>query len=420
MRIMIMAQCYAPENVSAAVLITELAVDLVKHGHQVSVITGAPNYPDGRVYEGYRNQLYQVEMLDGVRIIRTWSYISPSKKFWPRLFHYGTYSVSSFYGGLMAGCPDVLVSFSPPLPLGLSAWLLSRIWRRPWLLQIEDLYPDAAVAAGVLKNKIVINFFLKMEQFLYVHSQRISVISESFRRVLLAKGVPCPNIEVIPVWANPDQVRPMPKDNSFRHKHGLDGKFVVIYAGNIGLTSCLEDVLAAAEILRNRNDIQIVLVGEGVKKESLEAESRAKNLNNVLFLPYQPREVFAEMLAAADMGLVTLNPGACLSSLPSKTFNVMASGRPILAVTPPEGEVARLIRVAGCGWNVPPTSPRKLAGVIVELKGQSSLLDQMGKNGRSYLERYYARSRCVDIYEMMLTTLYNKTRTKIAHVEGVS
>jgi hypothetical protein len=120
------------------------------------------------------------------------------------------------------------------------------------------------------------------------------------------------------------------------------------------------------------------------------------------------------------MGLVTLNQGACLSSLPSKTFNVMASARPILAVTPPEGEVARLIRVAGCGWNVPPTSPRKLAGVIVELKGQSSLLDQMGKNGRSYLERYYARSRCVDIYEIMLTTLYNKTRAKIAHVEGIS
>ncbi len=414
-----MAQCYAPENVSAAVLITELATDLVKRGHSVTVITGAPNYPYGIVFEGYRNHPYSVETLDGVRVIRTWSYISPSRKFWSRLLHYGTYSATSFYGGLFAGAPDVIVSFSPPLPLGFSAWLLSRIWRIPWLLQIEDLFPDAAVAAGVMTNKSVINFFLGMENFLYRKARHISVISKSFRQTLLSKGVPASKIEVIPVWADPDEVRPLQKENGFRHKHGLNGKFVVLYAGNIGLTSCLEDVLAAAEILRNRNDIRIVFVGEGVKKEALEAESRARNLDNVLFLPYQPREEFAEMLAAADMGLVTLNPGAGFSSLPSKTFNVMASGRPILAVTPQTGEVARLIRVAGCGWNVLPSSPRKLAGTIIELKGQGSLLTQMGKNGRCYLERHYARSRCVDAYEKMLTTLFEQTRVKTTPVREV-
>ena len=122
MRILFMAQCYAPEDISAAVLITELATDLAKRGHQVSIITGAPNYPHGRVFKGFRNQLYQVETLDGVRVVRTWSYISPSKKFWPRIFHYGTYSATAFYGGLFAGRPDVLVSYSPPLPLGLSAF----------------------------------------------------------------------------------------------------------------------------------------------------------------------------------------------------------------------------------------------------------------------------------------------------------
>src|SRR5690349_12751692 len=143
MHIMLMAQCYAPESVSAAVLITELATDLVRRGHRVTIVTGAPNYPQGRVFEGYRNRLYSSEMLDGVRVIRTWSYISPAKKTLPRLLHYGTYSATAFYGGLLAGKPDVLVSFSPPLPLGLSAWLLRRLWRIPWVLQIEDLYPDA-------------------------------------------------------------------------------------------------------------------------------------------------------------------------------------------------------------------------------------------------------------------------------------
>ena len=276
MRIMFMAQCYAPENISAAVLITELAVDLAARGHEVTVITGAPNYPYGRLFEGYRNRVYSVETLEGVRVVRTWSFISPSKKFWPRLFHYGSYSATSFYGGWFAGRPDVIVSYSPPLPLGLSAWLLSLIFRVPWVLQIEDLFPDAAVAAGVLTNKRAISLFRGLESFLYRAARHISVISKNYRQTLLSKGVPDSKIEVIPVWADPAAIRPMPKENAFRRSHGLADKFVVMYTGNIGLTSCLEDVLGAAEILKNRNDIQIVIVGEGVKKESLAAEARTE------------------------------------------------------------------------------------------------------------------------------------------------
>jgi colanic acid biosynthesis glycosyl transferase WcaI len=252
MKILFMAQCYAPEDVSAAILITELATDLAKRGHHVTVVTGAPNYPQGRVFKGYHNRIYRTETLDKVRVIRTWSYISPSRKFWSRILHYGTYSATAFYGGLFAGCPDVIVSYSPPLPLGISAWLLSRIFRVPWVLQLEDLYPDAAIAAGVMTNKRVINFFLGMEKFLYRHAQRISVISRSFQQILLKKGIRNSKIEFIPVWADPDEVRPMEKHNAFRREHGLNEKFVVMYAGNIGVTSCLEDVLCAAEILREK------------------------------------------------------------------------------------------------------------------------------------------------------------------------
>ena len=419
MHILFMAQCYAPENVSAAILITELATDLVTRGHQVSLITGAPNYPHGRVFKGYRNQLFQVETLDGVRVIRTWSYISPSRKFWPRLFHYGTYSATAFYGGLAGGRPDVLVSYSPPLPLGLSAWLLSRIWRVPWVLQLEDLYPEAAIAAGVMKNKKVIDLFLWMEQFLYQKSHLISVISESFRQTLLAKRVPNSKIELIPTWADPDEVRPLPKENSFRRAHGLEDKFVVMYAGNIGLTSCLEDVEHAAEILRDRNDIQFVIVGEGVKKEALEAEMHSKQLTNIVFLPYQPREIFPEMLAAADVILVTLNPGAALSSLPSKIFSAMASARPVLTVAPLGSELAHIVEEAGCGWIVPPRSPAEVAAAIVESISQELALVGMGQKGRAYLEKYYSRNHCVEAYEKMLLNLYNHFQWKPANLGGV-
>lgn len=415
MRILFLGQCYAPEDVSAAVLITELATDLVERGHQVTVVTGAPSYPYGRVFKGYRNRFYSTEMLDGVRIIRTWSYISPSTKIIPRLLHYGTYSVTAFYGGLFAGRPDVILSYSPPLPLGLSAWLLSRIFHAPWVLQLEDLYPDAAIAAGVMKNKFLIDFFRGIEQFLYRHAHRISVISQSFRRNLLSKGIPDSKIEFIPIWADPDAVSPMQKQNTFRREHNLNGKFVVMYAGNIGLTSCLEDVLCAAEILREKKDIQFVIIGEGVKKSFLEAETRARQLNNILFLPFQPREKFSEMLAAADIGLVTLNESASLSSLPSKIFNVMASARPILAVSPPGSEMTQIVDAAGCGWNVPPGSPERLAETIIQLKERETDLTQMGKNGRTCLEKNYSRNRCVDAYEKMLTEMDEQARRKAAY-----
>lgn len=416
MRILFMAQCYAPENVSAAVLITELATDLAKRGHRVTMVTGAPNYPQGHIFKGYHNRFCATEILDGVRVIRTWSYISSSRKLWPRLLHYGTYSATAFYGGLFAGRPDVIVNYSPPLPLGLSAWLLSRIFCVPWVLQLEDLYPDAAIAAGVITNKRVINFLEGMEKFLYLNSERISVISKNFRQILIKKGIQDSKIETIPTWADPDKVRPMQKQNAFRREHGLNGKFVVMYAGNIGITSCLEDILHAAEILREKKDIQFVIVGEGIKKESLEAEAEAKQLVNILFLPFQPRENFSEMLAAADLSLVTLNANAAFSSLPSKVFNVMASARPLLTITPLGSELMQIVQEAGCGWNVPPQSPEKLAEIIIKLKKHESRLIQMGRNGRACFEQNYSRARCVDAYEMMLTTLCNRTHLKNSHI----
>ncbi len=405
MRVMLMAQCYAPENVSAAVLITELATDLVKRGHQVTVVTGAPNYPYGRVFEGYRNPAYQVEWLDGVRVVRTWSYISPHKTFWRRMFHYGTYSASAFYGGLLAGKPDILLSYSPPLPLGLSAWILSRIWQVPWVLQLEDLYPEAAVAAGVLHNRAAIRFFTWIEKFQYSRATHFSVISSVFRQNLLEKGVAAEKITLIPNWADPEIVRPLPKENSFRSQHGNGSKFIILYAGNMGVTSSLEDVLGAAVALKEVPDVYFLMIGEGVKKPELEQSAKLNKLKNISFLPYQPRESFPEVLAAADVGLVTINCNSSLSSLPSKVFNFMASARPILAVAPPESELARLIEATNCGISVAPEHPELLAGAILSLKQDANRIDEMGRNGRSRLETMYSRAGCIDMVEQMFLKL---------------
>lgn len=390
-----MAQRYAPEEVSGAVLATELATDLVVyHGHQITFVTGAPNYPVGRVYSGYRNSLATREKLDGVQVIRTWSYISHRKTFLRRILNYGTFSATAFWGGLLAERPDLIFSYSPPLPLGLSAWLLSRIWRIPWILRVEDLYPDAAVAAGVLRNKAAIKFFSKLERFIYRRADHISLISEGFRRNLLAKGVSPGKLSVTPVWADPDIVHPMSEENEFRRENGLNGKFVILYAGALGHTSALEDVVSAAELLKDVTEVCFVIVGEGIKKKSLMKYAADKRLDNVNFLSFQPRQRFAEMLSAADLSLVTLNRNSFSSSLPSKTFNIMASARPILAVTPPESEIAQLVSEGNCGINVPPSEPSKLAQTILQLKEDVSCLKEMGDNGRKLLESRFSRREC--------------------------
>ena len=184
--------------------------------------------------------------------------------------------------------------------------------------------------------------------------------------------------------------------------------FVILYAGNIGLTSCLEDVLAASEFLKGDLEIRFVIVGEGVKKNSLQELARQKGLNNILFLPYQPREKFSEMLAAADLSLVTLNLRSSLTSLPSKIFNLMASARPILAIAPPDSELANLVEAADCGVVVPPGQANALATAILNLKQQRARTKEMGDNGRNQLVKKYSRANCVDLHEQMLLSLYTQ------------
>jgi colanic acid biosynthesis glycosyl transferase WcaI len=410
-----MAQHYAPEEVSGAVLATELAEDLAVRGHAVSFVTSAPSYPYGRVYDGYSNELLSRETKNGVHLVRVWSWISPVKSFWRRILNYGTFSLLALAGGLAAGKTDVLMSVSPPLPLGITAWLVSRIRNVPWLLRVEDLYPDAAVAAGVLRNSLAIRFFRWLEEFLYQRADHISVISESFRQNLMGKGVPPAKLSVLPVWADPDFVQPMEKENEFRRANGLCGKFVLLYSGNLGYNSALEDVIEAAHVLLDRQDIAFVIVGEGVKKPALQALAQAHGLSNVSFLPYQPRAAYSEILAAADLSLVTMSQAATHTSLPSKIFNIMASARPILAVVHENSEIASLIGNGPVGVVVSPAQPVELAKKILALKENPEQLGKWGIQGRRLLQQQYSRERCIDIYER---TLENTRRAFVLGTES--
>ncbi len=267
----------------------------------------------------------------------------------------------------------------------------------PWILRVEDLFPDAAISVNVINNKLIIKFLYFIEKFLYDKAQHISLISEGFKKILNTKGISEKKISVTPVWVDSTKITPK-TSSKFRNDNNLSEKFIVMYSGNMGITSALEDILDAAVMLRDVPFIIFVLIGEGNKKKSIIEFIESNHLINVLVFPYQPRDAYNDLLAAADLGLVTLNPNSSAFSLPSKTFSIMASGRPVFAVTPKNSEISQLIRAENCGINVEPGDPELIAKQIIELASQKEKLKMFSQNGRIAVEEKFSRAVCVNSF----------------------
>jgi colanic acid biosynthesis glycosyl transferase WcaI len=394
MRILLVTQYFKPESIGSPIWIHELAVDVVSMGHHVTVLTGFPNYPGRIIFEGYRGKFFQREWLDGVEVIRTFIYASPNEAFWSRALNFGSFCASSGLGGLAARRPDVTYCIIPPMPLGLSAEFIGLIKHTPVVVNVQDIYPDIAISLGLLRNRMAIRFFQGMERFIYKHAAGVVVISDGFKDNLLRKGIPAKKIHVVPNWADPDFIRPGRKDNSFRRGLGVGDRFTLIYSGNLSHNSNVEPVIEAAWLLKNE-PFAFVIVGDGVRKADLMREAEEKRLKNVYFLPFQSLEEYPQVLTAADMNLVTLNMQATMASVPSKVFKMMASGKPILAITAKGNEVHRLVTQAGCGLCVHPDDPVGLANALRYAASQRGDLEQMGTNGRRYLEEHFTRHKCV-------------------------
>ncbi len=402
MTILLIAGYYYPETIGAGIWIRQLAIDLKAQGHEVSVLTSFPNYPHGSIFSGYRNRLVHRETIDGISVIRTWTYATPSKAFWARVAAFGSFCASAAFGGLLARTrADVVYAILPPLPLGLSALLLARAVRARLILNVQDIYPDVAVSLGVLRNPYAIRFFANLERWIYRKADRIVVISEGFRRNLLNKGVRSEKLTVVPNWADCESIRPLGRENSFRQQHSRPGEFVVLYSGGLSHNSHLEPVLEAARLLAN-DSFRFLIAGEGVHKTALMGHAARLNLQNVSFLPFQPLNQYAEALAAADATLVTLHPGATFASVPSKVYKQMAAGRPIVAVAETESEIARLVEESGCGLSIPPNDVNGLAEALRRLAVRREETILMGAAGRQYIENVCSRGRCVTAVERAL------------------
>ena len=385
-------------------LMYELAVDLVGHGHRVSVITGIPRYtlPEG-AEKRYRRKLFVRETIDGVSVLRLPMLPFPRRVPLARGLEHFVIALQYLLGGLVKGPQTVALVYSPPLPLGLSAYLIRRIYRCPYVFNVQDIYPQVAIDLGLLKSRLLIRMAEAMERFTYRHAAHITVHSGGNRDLLIARGVPLEKLTVISNWVDTELIRPGQRLNGFRQEHGLGNKFVVSFAGVMGFGQGLETVLGAAEFLSDQHDIQFLMVGDGSLKEMLVKQVRDREIGNVQFLPMQPREEYTNVLAASDACLVILDANVKTPVVPAKLLSIMASGRPVVGSLPQGGDTPRIIDDAQCGVHVPGGDPQALAGAILELYQQPEKRDAFGHNGRAYAEAHFSRGACVAQYESLLS-----------------
>lgn len=400
MKVLITTQVFPPEVHPTAVMVKELATDLWQQGFEVTVATGFPHHPYGRLYPGYKTRLLQNDSINGFRVVRGWHLIHPSPALIIRALVMATQCGAFCLDAVFSPRPDVVISYGPPLIGPWTSAFIARSQGARLITVIYDIYPDVAVDLGKLNHPGAIRMARNIESTVYRRSDRIVVLSEGFRRMLVAeKGVPPGKIAVIPAWLDGGDVFPSPRDNLWRREMGISpDKFVVLYSGTIGLVSGAEAVVEAARHLRAYPDILFVLVGAGQAKDRVERLARRDKLENIRFFPFQPRERLSEVQAVADVSLVTLAPGRGKTSVPSKVLGYMAAARPIIAAVDGDCDTAEVIRRAGCGLVVPPAQAEALAKAIIHYKFQPRACQLAGKAGYKYFLSNYERGSVLRTY----------------------
>ncbi|WP_107806640.1 glycosyltransferase family 4 protein [Nodularia spumigena] len=421
MYILIYSYNYYPEPIGIAPLMTELAEGLVEQGHKVRVITGMPNYPQRQIYDEYQGKWYLTEQKNGVTIQRSYLRIKSKPNLFDRLLLELSFVFTSLPQALKGPQPDVILLTVPPLLVSLPAALLGWLYNCPVVLNVQDILPEAAIRIGLLKNKWMIRVLTFLEKFAYRNAHTISVISEGFRENLVNKGVPTQKIVCIPNWVNINFIRPLAKKTShWRTEHQLDGKFVVLYSGNIALTQGLETVVETAVRLRHIQEIVFVIVGESKALQRLQKHCLTCGADNVLLLPLQPREKLPQMLAAANVGLIVQKRNVISFNMPSKIPLLLASGRPIVGSVPKTGTAAQAIQLSGGGIVVDPESPDALADAVQKLYENPTLAAQLGEKGRNFAVDNYSFEQALQGYEDLFCRVKSQRESTLKVIPKLS
>jgi len=386
MHILLIHQAFAAIDEPGGTRHHELALYLAEQGHQVTIVASPVSYLTGKA--SVQNTTTDTGHPQ-IAILRPPVYRALHRSFVHRVFNFVSFMLSSFWTGLRVQDVDLVWGTSPPIFQGITAWSLARLKRVPFLFEVRDLWPAFAVAVGVLTNPFLIRASEWLERFLYRRADTLMVNSPGFIEHIRARGAG--KIELVPNGADCRMFHPQDDGHAFRQRHGLDKRFVALYAGAHGMSNDLDVLLEAADRLRDQTEIAVVLLGDGKEKSRLQARATAMDLDNVFFIPAVPKDEMAGALAAADACIAILKPIELYKTVyPNKVFDYMAAGRPVILAM--DGVIREVVESAQSGILVPPGDAKGIEDAIRLLASDRQKGKFLGQNGRQYLEIHFDRA----------------------------
>lgn len=404
MKLVVITPHFAPDVAPTGAVITRVVEELAQRGHTIEVYTALPWYRDHKIDEGWDGKMIRRETTSWGEIVRLHPFPTADKRnVARRAAAFAGFSVLAGIVGASGRRVDGVLAVSPPLTLGLVGEAISSARRGTFVFNIQDVFPDVAIELGVLKNDKMIKAARRMESHLYKKADAVTVLSDDLKENVARKLGEREKIKVIPNFVDTAAITPGPLENGYRKEFGLTGKKVVMYAGNVGLSQSLDMVIETAAQMADEEDIVFVINGRGATRSDL--QKKARSLDNVHFVDPQPYERLPEVLSAADIHLVPLKKGLAASSVPSKTYSILAAGRPLVASVDPGSEIANLVERAQAGVAVPPEDPVAFTKAIRGLLASPDERAAMGAAGRAFVEGWASPAAVAQAYEELFTSL---------------
>jgi len=401
MNILFLADNFPPERNAQALRVFERARYWVEWGHATSVLTCAPNFPEGRVYPGYKNRWRQQEWMANIRVVRVKTLIAANQGTVIRILDFLSYMVSAFFVGIFQPRPDVVAATSPQFFAAVAALAIARVKRVPFVMEVADLWPQAVVAVGAMKQSFGLRMVEKLELYMYRKATAIVALTPAFKASLVARGVPESKVTVVLNGVDLSRLRPQPRSAQLAAELGIEeGDFVVAYLGTLGMAHGLGNVLDCAAMVDDPR-IRFLFVGPGAERERLVEAASRRGLRNVIFVPPQPRERMPEFWSISDVALVHLRDTPMLHNvIPSKIFEAMGMGRPILLAAP-EGEASSIIVRENAGLWVRSGDARALADAVSLLKNNAQLMRRLAEASAAAAPRYTRERQAREVLQCL-------------------
>jgi glycosyltransferase involved in cell wall biosynthesis len=390
MHILLIHQAFASSKQAGGTRHFEFAHRCLERNHRFTIVSSDLSYLDGK-RTTQKRQIFSREQIGGVDIIRSFTIAALHRSFFWRVVSFLSFMVTSVIGSLQTEKVDLVIGTSPPIFQAMSAWMVAKLKGKPFLLEIRDLWPEFAIDMGVLKNSVLIRLSRALEIFLYAQASHLLVNSPAYKDYLMDKGISPDKIFLISNGVDPNMFRPDNEGNGFRKDYDLEGKYVVTYAGALGMANDIPTILSAAEKLKDRPDIHFAIVGDGKERQKLERHRQQKDLKNVTFTGPKLKCDMPGILAVSDVCLATLMDIPMFkTTYPNKVFDYMAAGLPtVLGI---DGVIRDVVESARGGIFVPPGDAAALADAVVKLYGNPGLAKAMGSSARLYVVKHFNRN----------------------------